>query len=110
MKHVLMSNVLLFGSFYKKNRNVCLYLKISSFSLTYVSGHDVMRWIFGTNNKGKLISSNDITSGNFDSEKVDQAEVFYSINVYYISSSSVEWSKITHTKNHTQVRLRNNRF
>jgi hypothetical protein len=44
-----------------------------------VSGYDVIRWTFGTKNKGKLIcnSPNDILSGNFDSEKVDQNGIFY---------------------------------
>jgi hypothetical protein len=42
------------------------------------SRYDVIGWIFSTKNKGKLIcnSPNDIISGNFDSEKVDQDEVF----------------------------------
>jgi hypothetical protein len=43
------------------------------------SRYDVIRWIFGTKNKGKLIrnSPNDIISANFDSEKVDQDGIFY---------------------------------
>ena len=50
-------------------------------------------------NKGKLIcnSPNDIISGNFDSEKVDQDGIFI-IKIYYISSSNDP--NITHTKNH----------
>jgi hypothetical protein len=43
-------------------------------------------------------SPNDLISGNFDSEKVDQDEVFYTIKIYYISSSNDP--NITHTKNH----------
>jgi hypothetical protein len=65
------------------------------------SKYDVIRWIFGTKNKGKLIcnSPNDIISGRFDSEKVDQDEIFYyKFKIYYISSSND--SNITHTKNH----------
>jgi hypothetical protein len=45
-----------------------------------VSKFDVIWWIFGTKTeKGKLIcnSPNDIISGNFDSEKVDQDGIFY---------------------------------
>jgi hypothetical protein len=43
------------------------------------SRYDVIRWIFYTNNKGKIIcnSPNDIISGNFDNEKVDQDGIFY---------------------------------
>ena len=39
-----------------------------------VSGFEVIWWIVGTKNKGKLVCNlpNDIISGNFDSEKVDQ--------------------------------------
>ena len=45
-----------------------------------MSGYDAIGRIFGAKTKlGKLIcnSSSDIMSGNFDSEKVDQDEVFY---------------------------------
>jgi hypothetical protein len=43
------------------------------------SRYDVIRRIFGTKNKGKLIcnSSNDIISGNYDSEKVGQDGIFH---------------------------------
>ena len=40
----------------------------------------------------------DIISGNFDSEKVDQDEVFYYIKIHYISSQNDP--NITHTKNY----------
>ena len=41
------------------------------------SGYDVIRWIFGATNKGKLIcnSLNDIISVNYDSKEVDQDEI-----------------------------------
>ena len=64
-------------------RNVIyLYSKnliLVNFFTVKVSGYDVIRWIFGTKNKGKLIcnSPNDIISVNFDSEKVDQDKIFY---------------------------------
>jgi hypothetical protein len=56
------------------------------------SRYDVIRWIFGTKNKGKLIcnSPNDIISGNFDSEKVYQDEVFYYKDTLHFFS---EWPK-----------------
>jgi hypothetical protein len=48
-------------------------------------------------NKGKLIcnSPNDIISGNFDSEKVDQDGIFI-IKIYHISSSIM--TQILHTR------------
>jgi hypothetical protein len=54
-------------------------LILINFFTVKVSGYDVIRWIFGTKNKGKLISNspNDIISGNSDSEKVDQDGIFY---------------------------------
>jgi hypothetical protein len=56
----------------------CIHLILNFFTVK-VSGYDVIRLIFGTKNKGKLISNspNDIISGNFDSEKVDQDGIFY---------------------------------
>jgi hypothetical protein len=43
------------------------------------SRYDVIKWIFGTKNKGKLICNSpiDIIYGNLDSEKVDQDGFFY---------------------------------
>ena len=66
------------------------------------SRYHVIRWIFGTKNKGKLIcnSSNDIISGNFDSEKVDQDGIFYYKDIlhfffqwpkYYTYQKSILW-------------------
>jgi hypothetical protein len=54
-------------------------LILINFFTVKVSGYDVIRWIFGTKNKGKLIcnSPNDIISGKFDSEKVDQDGISY---------------------------------
>jgi hypothetical protein len=51
-------------------------------------------------NKGKLIcnSPNDIISGNFDSEKVDQDGISFIVKIFYISSSNDP--NITHTKNY----------
>jgi hypothetical protein len=51
----------------------------------------LIKRIFGTKNKGKLIcnSSNDIISGNFDSEKVDQDGIFYYKDILHF----FEWSK-----------------
>jgi hypothetical protein len=64
------------------------------------SRYDVIRWIFGTKNKGKLIcnSPNDIISGNFDSEKVDQDGIFYCKDILHFF---FEWPKYTYcTKSH----------
>jgi hypothetical protein len=54
-------------------------LVLINFFTVKVSGYDVIKWIFGTKNKGKLIcnSRNEIISGNLDSEKVDQGGIFY---------------------------------
>jgi hypothetical protein len=56
------------------------------------SRYDVIRWIFGTKNKGKLIcnSPNDIISANFDSEKVDQDGIFYYKDILHFF---FEWHK-----------------
>ena len=60
-------------------------LILINFFTVKVSGYDVIRWIFGTKNKGKLIcnSPNDIISGIFDSEKVDQDGIFYYKDLLY---------------------------
>ena len=52
-------------------------LILINFFTVRISGYDVIWRIFGTKNEGKLIcnSPNDMISGNFDSEKVDQDEV-----------------------------------
>jgi hypothetical protein len=71
------------------------------------SRYDVIRWIFGTKNKGELFrnSPNDIISGNFDSEKVDQDGIFYCKDILYFDLQFFfEWPKLycdyTHTKNY----------
>ena len=51
-------------------------------------GYDVIGRIFETKGKRIYISSHDIISGNFDSEKVDQDEVFYYKDILYFFS---EW-------------------
>jgi hypothetical protein len=58
-----------------------LYHKKSQSFHCQSSRYEDIRLIFGTKNKGKLIcnSPNDIISGNFDSEKVDQDGIFYYI-------------------------------
>jgi hypothetical protein len=67
-------------------------LILINFFTVKVSGYDVIRWIFGTKNKGKLIcnSPNDIISGNSDSEKVDQDGIFYYKDVLHFF---FEWPK-----------------
>jgi hypothetical protein len=68
-----------------------LILLINFFTVK-VSRYDVIRWIFGTKNKGKLIcnSPNDIISANFDSEKVDQDGIFYYKDILHFV---LEWPK-----------------
>jgi hypothetical protein len=65
------------------------------------SRYDVIRWIFGTKNKGKLIckSPNDIISGNFDSEKVDQDGTIYYKDLKYSLIIQEQNTK----KNHERV-------
>jgi hypothetical protein len=83
----------MFGSFQEEMQYIFIVEKLIliNFFTVQVSGYDVIviRWIFGTKNKGKLIcnSPNHIISGNFDSEKVDQDGIFY-------------YKDILHTKSH----------